>query len=234
MLETWAHAARGVTRCLASGLQSLPGKRGAFLDANLKAEKIMLKLIKKWTEKYEKLLWKLQICLIIKTEDGNTGRECLEVLHGRRVAAFSSGPLGERPCEANIQCWQGRSRRPWLVLCFSFLFFFFKKKNSYVFGSLQYQSIGISLTKKFHEDPSLATAAHPNVKKVKRRKSHAMETHSGTSRGVWVISKGLGLWAKQWLQRHSRVSLQSQAAKLQPTAACLPPASVRIQCQVPQ
>lgn len=169
-------------------LVSLPGE---FSRRKSQGRKNPVKAYKKWTEKYEKLPWKLQICLVIKTEDGDTGRQCVEVL----PAAAPPRLLQGRRASARVRQTFSAGKGDRGVLDWFFVFhfcFFLRKKNSYVFGSLQYQSIGISLTKKFHEYPSLATAARPSVKKVKR-KSHTMETHSGRPAESEEYQKDFGL-----------------------------------------
>lgn len=103
------------------------------------------------------------------------------------------------------------------VFCFCFFFYLFfvflKKENSYVFGSLQYQSIGISLTKNSMNTQVWRQLRVQILRKLRGGKFQTFEMDWFRNTPLSeLLSKVLWLWAKQWLQRHSRLlSRQSQA-----------------------
>lgn len=93
------------------------------------------------------------------------------------------------------------------------LHYCFKKGGKlYVFGSLQYQSVGVPL------QIPLNTQACGQMQ-VQYQKVNCGERNPRLEDWIfmcWVLSKVILLWAKQWLQRHSRPPFfQNQAIKLQ-------------------
>lgn len=191
-----------------SSLQSFQMKRGAFSWCKSQGRENHFKAYKKWTEKYQKLLWNIQICVIIKIEDSNISCKCLWVcpdllsFHIFFIVAWWA-PSASKTFSA------GKGDRVFITD--------FKKENSYVFGSLQYQSIGISFTRNSMNTQVWRQLHVQILRKLRGGKfqTFEMDLFRNIAQSE-LLSKVLLLWAKQWLQRHSRsLSLQIQAVKHQ-------------------
>lgn len=91
------------------------------------------------------------------------------------------------------------------------------KENSYVFGSLQYLSTGISLTRNSMNTQVWRQLHVQMLRKLRGGKFQTFEIDwLRNTPTELLLSKALWLWAKQWLQRHSRLwSFQIQAVRLQ-------------------